>query len=164
MNEDPVHAAPNNPWWRVILGIFAGFGAMGLLLAGSLTLAYNLLGEEGTFQPGNFRVKSAWLATHVMAELACGILAGLVSRWLGGSRAVWLLATLLLCLGAWGAWGKVTEGDPGHERFPGETSSMQAANVAISPAWKHLLSPVSLAGMTLLAGLASNRLARGAPA
>jgi len=162
MTGSPDPTMPGKPWWGVLLGVVTGFGAMGLLLAGSLTLAYNLLGEEGTFEPGTYRVKSAWLATHVVAEIACGILAGLVSRWLGGTRAVFLLATLMFCLGAWGAWGKIKEGDPGHERFPGETDSMEAANVAISPPWKHLVSPLSLAGMALLAGLAPTRQRQGA--
>ena len=158
MKPTPLGTAPKWPWWRVFLGVVAGFGAMGLLMAGSLTLAYNLLGEEGTFQPGTFRVKTAWLATHVLVELACGLLAGLVSRWLGGVRALWVLAALLLCLGTWGAWGKIAEGDPGHERFPGETDSMEAANVAVSPPWKHLLAPVSLAGMALLGGYSLKQL------
>ncbi|MFM8933796.1 MAG: hypothetical protein ACKOS8_18180 [Gemmataceae bacterium] len=161
MIQTPSSTVPSRPLWRVLLGVVAGFGAMGMLLAGSLTLAYNLLGEEGTFQPETFQVKPAWLITHVLVELACGLLAGLVSRWLGGTRAVCLLAALLFCLGAWGAWGKITEGDPGNERFPGETDSMEAANVAVSPTWKHLLAPVSLAGMALLAGLAPYRLRDG---
>lgn len=149
--------APAKPLWRIALGVVAGFGAMGMLLAGSLTLAYNLLGEEGTFQPGTYQVTTAWLATHVLAELAAGTIAGLVAWWLGGTRAVLLIASLLFLLGTLGAYGKISEGNPGHPRIPGETDSMEAASVAISPGWKHLLSPVSLGGMALVAGFAVGR-------
>lgn len=154
---------PGKPLWRVALGVVAGFGAMGMLLAGSLTLAYNLLGEEGTFQPETYQVTHAWLITHVLAELAAGTVAGLVAWWLGGTRAVLLIASLLFLLGTVGAFGKINEGNPGHPRIPGETDSMEAASVAISPDWKHLLSPVSLGGMALVAGFALGRKQTAAP-
>lgn len=125
---------------------------MAFTLAGILTLAFNLLGEEGTFLPDSFQVTKTWLTIHLLAEILSGLAAGLVARWVGGPWSVWILSALLFVLGAAGAWEKIREENQDQVRQPGQITSLDASNVAISPDWKHAITPFSLGGMALVAG------------
>ena len=156
MNQGNELQSPK-PWWRIPLGIFSGLGALAFTLAGILTLAFNLLGEEGTFQPDSFHVTNTWLTIHLLAEILSGLAGGLVARWVGGNWSVWVLSSLLFVLGAAGSWEKIREENQDQVRQAGQITSLDASNVAISPDWKHAITPFSLAGMALVAGWLVNR-------
>ena len=153
----PDNESASKLWWQFGLGVLSGFGAMALFLVASLSLAYQILEEEGTFQPETFHVTPLWLAAHVAAELIAGSIAGFVAWSVGGKRALYGIVALLFLMGSLTAAGKISEGDHGAPRGPEETDGQMAQTNAISPVWKHLLSPISLAGMALVTGLVASQ-------
>lgn len=156
MTQSPEHSPPIR-WWHIPLGLFTGLGALAFTLAGLLTAAFNLLGEEGAFQPESFRVTTTWVTLHLVAEILSGLAGGCVARLVGGRWAVWSLAGLLFVLGSLGAWEKIRQEDQGLVRQPGGITSLDASDVAISPDWKHAITPFSLGGTAFVAGWVVSR-------
>lgn len=155
MTEPHENQQASSRWkvrWMALLGALAGLGALALFLVGSLSCAYELLGEERTFLPETFQVTGAWLTVHVAAELVGGGIAGTVAFLIGGKRAVFVVALLLFFLGSMTATQKMQEGDHGRPRGPEPTDGQSAQTDAISPVWKLVLSPLCLGGMALVAG------------
>lgn len=120
---------------RTILGIIAGYFIIAVCTAGSFTVAYLILGEDGAFQPGSWDVTPTWGLTTVALAAAVALIGGVVCGIIAkpGSKAPLAFAVVVIVLGILSGVLAMARPDPG-PREPG-VSVMDAANTAKQPAW-----------------------------
>jgi hypothetical protein len=136
---------------RPILGVIVSYAFLFLLWTALFLGAYALLGPERAFQPDSYEVSTFWLVLSgvitFFGAIAAGYLCALIGR---STRACQVLAfvvfliAILLCI-------KAMRRDVGglHVRA-GDVTMVEAVQLAVSPTWMHLLSPIIGAAGVLL--------------
>lgn len=138
---------------RAIAGVIVGYLVMGLLVFGLLTLAWMILGVQGSFQPNSWDVSPTWAIMSVVVGLVAAYLGGLTCVKIAQDRAAALwLAGLVVVLGL--AMAIPAMGAPAPTGPRPETISMtDAMTKARTPSWLLLLNPViGAVGVLLAAG------------
>ncbi len=147
---------------RVLLGALAGYVVMAFVLFVLFTLAYLILGADGSFAEGSWDVSGAWIVVSIVGGLAAAFAGGFVChRVARRMQGVWVLVALIVILGI--AVAQVPgEATAVMERMtdPGLTEAM---NNAQQPAWMHYLNPIlGVVGVLFGSGTGSRRLRSGA--
>lgn len=137
----------SNPVVRVIVSVVLGYVAMAAAVFVFLTAGYLALGVEGTFQPGSYGVKPAWLVVWFVVGLGAAILGGWVCAKLSDrsgdspSKAPYYLVGLVLFLGILQAVGQFLSAPTNDER-KADTPVMEAMMEARQPAWVLWATPL----------------------
>lgn len=137
---------------RGILGLILGYVVLFIVMFVTLTAAYMTLGQERTFQPGNYLLTPLWLFINAIFALVAAVVAGKVCRVVSGRGwAVFLMAVSVLILSFLMAIPTLlaAEGTAARE---GKVSNLQAMVSGKPPKWFVLLSPLLIAGGVLIGG------------
>jgi ABC-type uncharacterized transport system permease subunit len=126
---------------RSIVAVVVGYIVLALCIFISFSLLYLMLGADGSFQAGSYRVSMTWLAASLVLGLIAAILAGFVcARVAQNSKVPLVLAGIVLVLGILFAIPVITSTtDPVRDTNVGNLEAMQNAK---QPGWIALLNPV----------------------
>lgn len=126
---------------RSIIAVVAGYVVLALCIFISFSLLYLILGADGSFQPGSYKVSTTWVAISLVLGLIAAIVAGFVcGRVAKSSRVPLVLAGIVLVLGILFAIPVVTStSNPARDGNVGNLEAMQKAQ---QPGWFALLNPV----------------------
>jgi len=136
---------------KSILAVVAGYAAMAVFYFAVFTGVYIALGAERAFKTDSYEVSTLWLVVSVVITLCGAVVGGFVCAAISKSTRtsqvfafIVFLAGILLCLPA-----LMRDDESPHVRA-GEVPNMQAMQLAVTPNWMHLLSPVIGAAGVLL--------------
>lgn len=124
---------------RALFSVVAGYLTVVVVIMGSFTLLWALLGQAAAFHPGTTQVTGTWLAAALPLNLAAAIIGGIVAAWLARSRAlagILGLAGLILVLGVAAALAQTGApvGD-GVLSSSADLTAFEAAIQARQPVW-----------------------------
>ncbi|UCF20320.1 MAG: hypothetical protein JSU87_02615 [Gemmatimonadota bacterium] len=141
---------------RAIGSVVLGYIAMAVVVFICMSVAYLLLGTEGSFKAGSYEVSGAWLVVTVVVGLGAAILGGFVCAAVAKTvTPPRVLAAAVLVLGLAMAMPALTESDADVRRVrEGGVAIIDAAQEAIQPGWVALLNPlIGAIGVLVGAGL-----------
>jgi hypothetical protein len=144
---------------RAVAGIILGYVVMSLFVIVTLTLAYLVLGTDGSFRPGSFEVTPLWVTVSFVLGLIAAICGGLACVWIARRpRPAWALAALVLVLGFVMALPALNAPEePQILVRDGDVSCLDAMMQAQQPTWVSLATPVVGALGVLLGGRVRRR-------
>lgn len=127
---------------RAILAVVLGYLTMAVIVFVCFSVAYQVLGADGSFEEGRFASSMAWNAMSIVV--------GLVAAWFGGMicarvaprpRPLYALIILVLVFGALSAFMAMNE-----DKIPGSRSGdvgqFEAMTKAVMPVWISFLNPI----------------------
>jgi hypothetical protein len=127
-----------------IISVIAGYIVMGVCVFTTFTVAYRILGAEGSFQPGTYDVSGIWTLISVVTALAASVLGGLVCISIAKSRrAVLGLVGLVIVLGTVSAVMETKK--KASQALPprtAEVSNQEAMMHARTPFWLLIMNPL----------------------
>jgi hypothetical protein len=136
---------------KSILAVVAGYAVMFIFYFAVFTGVYLALGAERAFKLDSYEVSTLWLALSVVITLGGAVAGGFVCAAISKSARpcqvlafIVFLAGILLCLPV-----LMRDDESPHVRA-GEVPNMEAMQLAVTPNWMHLLSPVIGAAGVLL--------------
>jgi hypothetical protein len=139
---------------RVVGGIVVGYIVMAVVVFVTFTLAYRILGVDGSFQPGSYEVTGTWAVVSILLGLLGAILGGMVAvavaRKSGAAKG---LAVFVLFLGLGMAVMEVTR--PNDQRptvRAAEVSNTDAMQNARQPLWLLWMNPLIGAAGVMIGG------------
>ncbi len=140
---------------RLAGGVVVGYLAMALVVFGTFSLAFQLMGAEDAFRPGSYEVSIAWAVTSLLLGFIAALGGGWISITFARSRiAPRVLAGIVVILGMAAAMPALTRGEeepPPREETVDATEAMANAR---QPVWLALLNPlVGVTGVLLGARL-----------
>lgn len=129
---------------RNILGVVLGYVAMFVFIFTTFTLLYFILGAEGSFESGTYKVSTIWIVVSFILGLAAAMLGGflcvLISK---NQKAALVLAGLVLILGiAMALPVLVDSADEVHEMRNNDVTNFEAMQKAKQPVLALLLNPI----------------------
>ena len=144
---------------RAVASVVSGYVVMALIVFGTFTVAFLLMGPDRTYQAGTYDVSSLWIAVSialsVLAAVAGGRVAAAVARTDAPPK---ILAALVLVLGlvmAYADAGRMAAQPNVRETDPGFVDAAQASR---QPAWLLYLNPLfGAVGVLVGAGLGRKR-------
>lgn len=140
---------------RAIASVVSGYVVMALIVFGTFTVAYLLMGADRAYQPGTYDVSSLWIAVSIalsaLAAIAGGRIAGVIARTATPPK---VLAALVLVVGlvmAYADAGRMASAPNVRDAAP---SFMDAAQASRQPVWLLYLNPlIGAAGVLIGAGM-----------
>ncbi|MBL8187143.1 MAG: hypothetical protein JNK38_04005 [Acidobacteria bacterium] len=128
---------------KIIGGVVVGYIVMFILLFVIFSLAYLVLGANGSFKPGTYDVSTLWLAISVIVGLVAAIVGGFICSLIApNSKAPLALVGLVLVLGLLGAIPALKGNDPRPNIRDASVGNLEAMMNARQPAWIALLNPL----------------------
>ncbi|MBN1302260.1 MAG: hypothetical protein JW995_13675 [Melioribacteraceae bacterium] len=141
---------------RNIGGVIVGYIAIFITIFVSFTVAYLILGSEGSFQEGTYKVSTAWIFVSILLGLIAAVIGGYISVLIAkNSIAGKILAGLVLILGILTG---IMDMNRDLSEYPlardGSVDNMEAMTNARQPSWFLILNPIlGAAGVLIGAGL-----------
>ena len=127
---------------KSILGVIVGYIVMAILSFAIYTCAYLGLGVERVFEAGSYDVSTIWMVIMIVLSLIGGILGGLICAAISKSKgACMAFAGIVLALGLIVAIMTKMKDHPDTARS-GDVPNFQAMQMAQTPTWLCLLTPV----------------------
>ena len=110
----------------------------------TFTIAYLILGTNGSFQEGTYEVSFSWIVISIVLSIGAAILGGFVTKLVAKNDiAVKILAGIVLVLGLAMAVVQMSADTSDLPAVRDETvESMDAMNNAVSPTWMNFLNPL----------------------
>lgn len=144
---------------RTIVGIIVGYITMFLLVFLVFTCVFLLMGTEWSFKPNSFDASNQWIAMSLIANLAIGIIGGLVCALIArGGKAPLILAVVVFVLGLLLAIPAVIAHNAGANLVrTGSTTQMEAMQKAREPIWVPFTFPIIGAVGVLIGGKLKKR-------
>jgi len=138
---------------RMIAGVLVGYITMFALVFATFSLAYLMLGSEGSFKPDSFEVTGTWLVVSIILSLIAAVGGGLVAGWISRDpRTLVYLAGLVIVLGIGMAIPETMHDDRNDPVFrSSELSNRDAMMQAQQPLWLTFLNPF-LGAMGVMVG------------
>jgi hypothetical protein len=129
---------------RAIGSVIVGYLVMAVVVFLTFSLAYLVLGSDGSFRPGTYELSAAWIVASIVLSFIAAILGGLACAALArASTPPKVLAAIVLILGLVSAMPVLTRsGDDVATERPAEVSMTQAMQEAEQPVWIALLNPL----------------------
>jgi hypothetical protein len=135
---------------KSILGVIVGYIVMAIFSFAAFTCAYLGLGVERVFQAESYDVSTIWMVIMIALALIGGILGGLICAAISKSKgACMTFAVIILVLGLIVAIMTKMKEHPDSARS-GDVPNLQAMQMAQTPTWLCLLTPVLGAAGVLL--------------
>lgn len=144
---------------RTIVGIIVGYITMFVLVFLVFTCVFLLMGTEWSFKPNSFDASNQWIAMSLIANLAIGIIGGLVCALIArGGKAPLILAVVVFVLGLLLAIPAVIAHNAGANLVrTGSTTQMEAMQKAREPIWVPFTFPIIGAVGVLIGGKLKKR-------
>jgi hypothetical protein len=135
---------------KSILGVIVGYVVMAIFSFAAFTCAYLGLGVERVFEAGSYDVSTIWMVVMIVLSLIGGILGGLICVAISRSKkACMAFAVIILVLGLIVAIMTKMKDHPDTART-GDVPNLQAMQMAQTPTWLCMLTPVlGAAGVVL---------------
>lgn len=129
---------------RAIGSVIAGYVVMVLAVFAAMSLAYVVLGSEGSFKAGSYEVSGAWLVVTFVVGLIAAVAGGFACAVIARSATPpKVLAAVVLVLGLAMAMPALTSSDAGVDTVrEGEVAMFDAMQEASQPNWVLLLNPL----------------------
>jgi len=129
---------------RKILGITAGYIAMIAIVFFSTNLLFYVLGANGSFDPGTYKVNTTWLILSMLFSLVASIVGGWVCmRIVKHQKTTMILSGIVFVLGILLSIPELTEKDSERNKLrEGEVSVMESMQNAKQPRKVLLLTPL----------------------
>ena len=128
---------------RKVLGVIVGYVAMAAFLFAMFSIAYIILGTEGSFKPGSFDVSGIWIVISIVLGLVGAILGGWVCVTISrDKKAAMVLAGFVLVLGIAMAVATLSDSETRTMVRTGEVAMMDAMQSAHQPSWLAFLNPL----------------------
>ena len=129
---------------RAAIGVIIGYLAMAIFVFATFSMAYLILGAEGSFKPGTYEPSMFWIVMSFALSLIAAIVGGFVCATIArGGRTPLVLAALVLVLGMLFAIPVLrARRDAGGMMRAGGVSNMEAMQKAKQPVWVALLTPL----------------------
>jgi membrane protease YdiL (CAAX protease family) len=136
---------------RIIGGVVLGYAVMALAVMATFTIAYFVLGAERSFQPGSYRVSSAWLVVSTILSAVAAVAGGWVALAFGRThRTAVILAIVVVVAGV--VLALPTLNAPvSDEARTGEVSNTEAMMKAQQPPVVTILNPI-IGGIGVMLG------------
>ncbi len=140
---------------RAIGSVILGYVVMFVVVFVTFTLAYLVLGTEGSFQTGSYEVSGIWILISIVFGFVAAALGGLVCASVAKSPTPpKVLAGIVLVLGLIMAVPVLNQSDVEPKARSGEVGNIEAMQNAVQPGWIALLNPVlGAVGVLVGAGL-----------
>lgn len=142
--------------WRGIAGVIVGYIVMFVLVAVCFTIAWFILGAEGSYRGQTWDVSPTWIVMAIVVALIAAMAGGLVCRMIARNTiAVMVLALLVLVLGAAqsaAAFVKADDDESIDER-PANVDMIEAMNNAEQPGFMLMLNPIIGVAGVLIGGM-----------
>jgi hypothetical protein len=141
---------------RIVGGVVVGYVVMAVLVMGTFSVAYLVLGADGAFRSGSYEPSGLWIGISFvlsfLAALAGGCVAATIAR---DRRGPLVLAGLLVVLGLLFAIPSLTAGGGGSpDARSGDVGMFEAMTRGRQPGWVALLTPAVGAAGVLAGGRA----------
>lgn len=129
---------------RSILGVIVGYISLGVVLFLLFTIAWLILGPDGSYKPASWEVSTTWLIMSFAVGLVAAIVGGIVCMLIARNMtAVWVMCAILLLLSAVEVIGTLaTTDDAVSEPRPDEVKMMDAMAHAEQPTIAYIVNPI----------------------
>jgi uncharacterized membrane protein YsdA (DUF1294 family) len=135
---------------KSILGVIVGYIVMAIFSFAAFTCAYLVLGVDRVFEAGSYDVSTIWMVIMIVLSLIGGIVGGLICVAISKSKgACMAFAVIVLVLGLIVAIMTKMKDHPETARS-GDVPNLKAMQMAQTPTWVCLLTPVLGAAGVLL--------------
>ncbi|MCY4001800.1 MAG: hypothetical protein OXF84_13470 [Bacteroidetes bacterium] len=127
--------------WKNIVAVVVSYLVIAVTIMGSFSLAYVLLGVDGSYQPGSWKVSNIWIVLSIVL--------GLGSAWIGGVTCVKIadnhsapkyLIALIVVFGVFSAM-MITQDVPDTVRTVIPTLT-EAMDQSVQPTWLTWINPL----------------------
>ena len=123
------------------LAVVVGYLGTALIVMVTFSLAYLILGAEGSYQPDSWNVSMTWVVLSIVVGLGAAWTGGRICIWIAGNHvAPKYLVALIVVLGVVSAM-MTNQGDVDTIRTV-TPSIMEAMSYSVQPAWLTWLNPV----------------------
>jgi hypothetical protein len=140
---------------RAIASVVGGYVVMALIVFGTFTVAYLLMGADHAYQTGTYNVSLLWIVVSIAFSAVAAVAGGRIAVAIAGSDLPpKILAALVLVLGlvmAYADAGRMATQPNVRDATP---SFMDAAQASRQPTWLLYLNPlIGAAGVLIGAGM-----------
>jgi hypothetical protein len=134
---------------RSILAIIASYAVMFVFFFAAFTGCYLALGTERVFQPDSYEVSTVWIVAALVISVLGAILGGYICAAISRKmRTCQVFAFIVFFLGLLACIPAMKRNPDSPNVRAGEVENLQAIQLAVTPMWVHLLTPViSAAGV-----------------
>ena len=128
-------------FWKNLLAIVVSYVALAITIFGSFSLAYAILGADGSYQPGSWEVSNTWIVLSIGLGFGAAWLGGVICTNIAGNHtAPKYLIALIVVLGVFSAV-TISQDAPDTVRTIIPTLT-EAMSQSIQPPWLTWLNPL----------------------
>jgi hypothetical protein len=140
---------------KSIVGVIVGYAAMFIFFFAAFTGCYAALGADRVFQADSYEVTTLWIVVAVVVSLLGSTLGGYIcARISRNMRTCQVFAFIVFFLGLLACIPAMKRDPDSPNVRAGEVENLQAMQLAVTPMWVHLLTPVlSAAGVLVGASI-----------
>lgn len=136
---------------RSVLAIMLSYAVMVIFFMAVFMGAYLALGVERVFQPDSYEVSTLWMGLAAFLSFCGSILGGFICAAISKSkRTCQVFAFLVFFVGLLACIPAMKRNPDAPNVRAGEVPNLQAMQLAVTPLWMHLLTPVISAAGVLL--------------
>ena len=134
---------------RSIAAVIVSYATMFVFFFAAFTGCYIALGADRVFQPDSYEVSMLWIVLALVLSLLGSILGGYICAVISRNmRACQVFAFIVFFLGLLACIPAMRRDPDSPNVRAGEVENLQAIQLAVTPLWVHLLTPViSAAGV-----------------
>ncbi len=137
---------------RNIIGVVVGYVAIFLAVFITYSLAFLVLGVDGSYQEGSYNVSGIWIIVSLVLSFVSAAVGGYVCKLIAKQdQAVKILAVVALVLGFIMAYGEASKVHEDLTR-PAEVAVMEAMMKSVQPPWVGFVVTLIQVGGVLYGG------------
>jgi ABC-type antimicrobial peptide transport system permease subunit len=137
---------------RSILAIIASYAVMFVFFFAAFTGCYVALGADRVFQSDSYEVSMLWIVLALVLSLLGSILGGYICAVISRNmRTCQVFAFIVFLLGLLACIPAMKRNPDSPNVRAGEVENLQAMQLAVTPLWVHLFTPV-ISAIGVLAG------------
>ena len=137
---------------KSILAVIVSYAVMFVFFLAVFTGSYIALGPERVFQPDSYEVSTLWIVVAIVLPFFGSAIGGFVCAAISKSkRTCQVFAFIVFFLGLLACIPAMKRNPDSPNVRAGEVSNLQAMQLAVTPMWVHLVTPVISAAGVLLA-------------
>lgn len=142
---------------KSIVAIIVSYAAMIVFFFAAFTGCYIALGANRAFQPDSYEVSMLWILLALVVSLLGSMLGGYICAAISrNTRTYQVFAFIVFLLGLLACIPAMKRNPDWPNVRAGEVENLQAMQLAVTPMWAHLLTPV-ISAVGVLAGAGMKR-------